>query len=113
MFYSPTFKKVGKIAAPDRAWVKLGSTDRIALHDSDKGDLILQSTTTANAIRIPHRAADPAVWFVLVASSDGAMLYAIGTESEEGEVLAIDVAKAKIVARATPPVCDAGARRFK
>ena len=103
--YSPRFQPIGKLAAPDRAWVKLGSTDRIALRDADKGEIILQSTTTAAAVRIPTGASDPTVWFALVASPDGARLYAIGTESDEGEVLVIDVAKGKILARADGRQC--------
>lgn len=57
MFYSPTFKKVARIAAPDEVWVKLGSTDRIALRDPEKGDIVLQSTTTGKAV--PSRTAPP------------------------------------------------------
>ena len=110
-FYSARFKKVGKIAAPDEVWVKLGSTDRIALRDRVKGDIVLQDTTTGKSRRIPHGAPDPATRFTLVASPDGAMLYAIGSVSDEGEVLVIDVAAAKIVARATPTVCAAGTHR--
>jgi hypothetical protein len=113
MFYSPMFKKVARLAARDEVWVKLGSTDRIALRDTEKGDIVLQSTTTGKALRISHGAPDPAVWFALVASPDAKTLYAIGSVSDEGEVLVIDVAKAKIVARATPPLCAAGTHRLQ
>jgi hypothetical protein len=110
--YSAAFKKIGKLAAPDQVWVKLGSTDRIALRDKVKGQILIQDTTTAKVkARIPTGVADRTTFFTLVPTSDGATLYAIGWASDEGEVLVIDVATAKITARLTPPVCAAGTHR--
>ena len=109
-FYSPAFKQVAKIAAPDENWVRLGSTDRIALRDLGKGEIVLQRTTTGQATRIPDGAPDVA--YTLVASRDGATLYAIGTVSHEGEVVVVDVAKAAIVERVSPPTCAAGTHRL-
>jgi hypothetical protein len=110
-FYSAAFKKVGKLAAPDRAWIKL-SSKLIALRDAETGEILIQDTTTAKLrSRIPTGAADHATFFELVPSPDATTLYAIGWAGDEGEVLTIDVATAKITARATPTVCAAGMHR--
>jgi hypothetical protein len=109
-FYDARFRKVGTLAAPDEVWIKLGSTDRIALRDREHGEIILQRTTTGKATRIPH-GADPKTRFDLIATPDGATLYAIGSAIDEGEVLVIDVATAKITGRATPAVCAPGTHR--
>lgn len=110
--YSAAFKQVARIAAPDEVWVKLGSTDRIALRDTVKGDVIVQNTMTGKAVRFSLGARDPTTWYALAASPDGATLYAIGSEQAEGEVLVIDVAKTRVIARATAPVCAAGTHRL-
>lgn len=80
-FYDARFRKVAKIAAPDQMWVKLGSTDRIARHERERGEIVLQSTTT-RAQPTPKRGgsrkgADPQARFDLIAAPDGATLYGI------------------------------------
>ena len=110
--YSARFKKLGKLATPDEVWVKLGSTDRIALRDERKGQVVIQDTTTGRVVsRIPTRFVDPKRFVTLVASPDGATLYAIGSVTDEGEVLTINTKTAKVTARATPAVCATGTHR--
>lgn len=111
--YSAALKPVGKLAAHDEVWVKLGpSTDVIALRDDTTGEAVLQDTRTARVkARIPLGATDKASFFQLVASSDGAMLYAIGSVRDEGNIAVIDVAKRKLVTHASPTVCAPGTMR--
>ena len=109
--YSGKFKKVGKLAVPDRVWVPLASSDRVALHDYKAGKILIQDTTTAKVIaRIPTGFAY-ADFYNLVPTTGGTLLYAIGWATNEGKVLVIDVAKAKVTARLSPPVCAAGTHR--
>jgi len=111
-FYSAAFKKLGKLAGADQAWERLGTSDRIAIHDVKKGGFVIQDAMTGKAQRlIPHNVADRAAWFKFVASPDGTKLYAIGSRTVEGEVLTIDVASNKITNRVTPTVCPAGTHR--
>jgi hypothetical protein len=110
--YSAAFRPVGALAAPDQRWVPLGGTDRIALRDEARGELVIQRTTTGQVEgRVRYGAPRRDTHYRLVATADGATLYAIGSASAEGEVLVVDTAAAKIVARATAPVCAAGTRR--
>src|SRR5262245_12361626 len=111
--YSAALKPVGKLAAHDEVWIKLGaSTDLIALRDTATGEAVLQDTRTAKVkARIPLGATDKTSFFQLVASPDGAMLYAIGSVRDEGHIAIIDVAKRKLVAHASPTVCAPGTMR--
>ncbi len=110
--YSPTWRKLGALPAPDEVWIPLGSTDLIALRDDTKGDLVIEDTTTAKIrARIATRASDPSTFFSLVAGPGAKRLYAIGWVADEGEVLTIDVASGKLIGRATPTVCAAGTHR--
>jgi hypothetical protein len=111
--YSDALKPVGKLAAHDEVWIKVGpSTDLIALRDDTTGEAVLQDTRTGKVkARIPLGAADKATFFQLVASPDGAMVYAIGSVGDEGDVVVIDVAKRKLVTHASPKVCAPGTMR--
>jgi hypothetical protein len=110
--YSAAFKKIGTLATKDEVWVKLGTTDRIALRDDVRGAFVLQDTTTAKVLgRIPTGVADPKTFFTLLATLDGSTVYAIGWSSDEGEIIRIDTKTAKITARVTPTVCAAGTHR--
>ncbi len=111
--YDAAFKKVGTLAAPDEVWVALGSTDRIALRDYQQSQIVIQDTRTAKALaRIPTGFLNKQKAFInLVLSADARTLYAIGWDFSEGEVIAIDVAAAKVTSRASPPVCAAGTYR--
>lgn len=112
--YSAGWKKVGALAVHDEAWLALGATDLLALHDREHGTFVIQSAATGKVkARIAHGVADRATWFQLVASPDGATLYAIGSQSDEGEVLTIDVAAGKIIRRATPTPCAPGTHRLQ
>jgi hypothetical protein len=110
--YSAALKPVGKLASHDEVWIKVGtSTDLIALRDDTTGEVLLQDTRTAKVkARIPL-GADKATFFHLVASPDGATVYAIGTVRAEGDIAVIDVAKRKLVAHASPSVCAPGTMR--
>jgi hypothetical protein len=111
--YSAALKPVGKLAAGDEVWIKVGpSTDLIALRDAATGEVVLQDTRTARVkARIALGAADKASFFHLVASPDGATLYAIGTVRDEGVIAIIDVAKRKLMTHASPAVCAPGTMR--
>jgi hypothetical protein len=111
--YSAALKPVGKLAARDEVWIKVGaSTDLIALRDEATGEAVLQDTRTGKvAARIPLGAADKATFYHLVASPDGAMIYAIGSVRDEGDIVVIDVAKRKLVTHASPSVCAPGTMR--
>jgi hypothetical protein len=111
--YSAALKPVGKLAARDEVWIKVGSsTGLIAMRDDATGEVVLQDTRTAKVkARIPLGAADKASFFHLVASPDGATVYAIGTVRDEGDIAVIDVARRKLVAHASPSVCAPGTMR--
>jgi hypothetical protein len=111
--YSDALKPVGKLAAHDEVWIKVGpTTDLIALRDETTGEAVLQDTRTAKvAARFPLGAADKTTFFQLVASPDGAMVYAIGSVGDEGDIVVIDVAKRKLVTHASPSVCAPGTMR--
>lgn len=110
--YSAAWKPIGPLAAPDSGWKPLGSTDVIALRDETRGELVIQDTTTGKVrARIPTGAPKPDARYFFVVSPDAAKLYAIGGGIVEGEVLTIDVAAGKLVARAKPPACAAGTHR--
>jgi DNA-binding beta-propeller fold protein YncE len=111
--YSAALKPVGKLAAHDEVWIKVGSsTDLIALRDNATGEVVLQDTRTAKVkARIPLGGADKASFFHLVASPDGATVYAIGSVRDEGDIAVIDVARRKLVTHASPSVCAPGTMR--
>jgi hypothetical protein len=112
--YSAAWKKLGTLAARDQAWERLGRTSLLAIHDTEHGAFVIQDASTGKIkARIAHGLTDKAAWFQFVASPDGARLYAIGSKSDEGEVLTIDVAAGKIVRRATPVVCAPGTHRIQ
>jgi hypothetical protein len=112
VLYSAAYKKLGKLATDDHGWERIGTTDLIAQHDTKKGAIVIQEGATAKVkARVPLAVEDLATWFTLVASADGAKLYAIGSKTHEGEVVTIDVAAGKVLARATPTVCAAGTHR--
>jgi DNA-binding beta-propeller fold protein YncE len=112
VFYSAAYKKVGKLAVADHGWEAIAGTDLVALHDTKKGAIVIQDGATAKVkARVPLGVADRETWFTLVSSSDGAKLYAIGSKTDEGEVVTIDVATGKVAGRATPAVCAAGTHR--
>ncbi|HEV7555646.1 MAG TPA: hypothetical protein VGO00_09345 [Kofleriaceae bacterium] len=104
---------IGALAAHDEVWIKVGpTTDVIALRDHDNGDIVIQDTRTAKVrARIPIGIADKSEFFGLVASPDGAKIYAVGTVRDEGDTLIIDATAGKLVGRASPPVCVAGTMR--
>lgn len=111
--YNAAGKKIGALAVPDQGWKRLGKTDLIALHDPQNGAFLIQDAATGKLkARIAHGLDKKDTAFVFVAAGDGATLYAIGTVSDEGEVLTIDVATARITKRATPPPCPAGTHRI-
>jgi len=111
--YNAALKPIGKLAAYDEVWIKVGpSTDLIALRDKTTGELVLQNTRTARLVaRIPLGAADPTTYFRLVATPDGAMVYAIGGVEDEGDIVVIDAAHGKLVTHASAPVCAPGTMR--
>lgn len=111
--YSAALKPVGKLAAYDEVWIKVGpSTDLIALRDKTTGEVVLQNTRTAKLkARIPLGAADPTTYFRLVATPDGATVYAIGGVEDEGDIVVIDAAHGKLVTHASAPVCAPGTMR--
>jgi hypothetical protein len=111
--YSAALKPVGKLAARDEVWIKVGSsTDLIALRDATTGEVVLQDTRPAKVkARIPLGATDRSSFFHLVASPDGATLYAIGAVRDEGDIAIIDVARRKLVTHASPSVCAPGTIR--
>ena len=106
------FKPLGALAVPDRAYLAVGGA--LLLRDGEHGELVVQDATTAKVrARISTGLADHAAFFDLVPSANGKTVYAIGWGSDEGEVLAVDLAAAKVVARVTPPVCASGTHRAK
>lgn len=111
--YSDAFRPVGKLAAHDEVWIKVGpSTDVIALRDEATGEAVLQETRTGKVkARIPLSAADKTTFFQLVGSPDGAMVYAIGSVGDEGDIVVIDAAQGKLVTHASPKVCAPGTMR--
>jgi|GEM_PF-6141844 len=112
VLYTAAHKKLGKLATDDHGWERIGTTDLIALHDTKKGAIVIQDGATAKVkARVPLAIEELATWFTLVASPDGAKLYAIGSKTHEGEVVIIDVAAGKVLARATPTACAAGTHR--
>jgi hypothetical protein len=114
VLYSAAWKKVGVLAAYDQAWERIGRTNLLAIHDTKNGAFVIQDATTGKIkARIAHGLDKKEASFLFVASLDGARLYAIGTVSDEGEVVTIDVAAGKIVSRATPPPCPAGTHRLQ
>jgi hypothetical protein len=73
---------------------------------------VLQNTRTAKVkARIPLGAADPTTYFRLVATADGAMVYAIGGVEDEGDIVVVDAAHGKLVTHASAPVCAPGTMR--
>ena len=55
---APRGSRSASLAAPDRVWKPLGSTDVIALRDEVRGEIVIQETTTGKVrVRIPHRRA--------------------------------------------------------
>jgi hypothetical protein len=114
VLYSAAWKKLGTLAAYDHAWGRIGRTDLLAVHDVNTGTFVIQDARTGKIkTRIAHGLDKKDEWFVFVAAPDGAKLYAIGTVSDEGEVLTIDVASGKIVKRGTPPPCPDGTHRLQ
>lgn len=111
--YDAKLAPVGALAAHDEVWIKVGpTTDVIALRDRDKGDIVIQDTRTAKVrARIPIGIADKSEFFGLVASPDGAQVYAVGTVRDEGDTLIIDAVNGKLVGRVSPPVCTTGTMR--
>jgi len=110
--YNAAFKKVGRLAAPDQAWERLGKSDLVALHDKKTGEFVFQDTRTGLVkTRVAHGVADKSTLFQFVPTPDGTKLYAIGFRSDEGEVLTIDVATGKITNRSTPTPCAPGTHR--
>jgi hypothetical protein len=111
--YSASLGKLGALAAPDQAWERLGTTSLLALHDTRSGAFVIQDARTGKVkARIAHGVADKAAWFQFVASPDGATLYAIGSKTDEGEVLTVNVAAGKVTRRASPVACAAGTHRI-
>jgi len=109
--YSAKGKRLGKLALPTTDISPIPSTDLIALSDPAHASVILQDTATGKAhprIKLGNRIGIDQ----LVASPDGARLYAITQGATEGEVFAIDVAANKVVAHVSPPPCVAGTARL-
>ena len=112
--YSAAWKRVGALAAPDQAWERIGKTDLLAIHDRKHGAFLIQDAGTGKVrARIAHGLDKKDASFLFVAAPDGQRLYAVGTVTDEGEVLTIDVAAGKIAKRATPPPCPAGTHRMQ
>jgi hypothetical protein len=112
--YTAAWKKAGTLAVPDQAWERIGRTNLLAVHDRKRGMFLIQDAATGKVkAQIAHGLDKKDASFLFVAAPDGARLYAIGTVTDEGEVLTIDVAAGKIVKRATPPPCPAGTHRMQ
>jgi len=110
--YSARGKKLGKLALSTADILPVPSTDLIAMSDAEHAVVILQDTTTGKAhprIRLGNRIGIDQ----LVASPDGARLYAIAQGQAEGEVFAIDVAANKVIAHVAPPACTSGTARMR
>jgi hypothetical protein len=104
--YSAAFRELGALATTEQAWAPLGGTDRVVVRNRRAGQLVVQDTTTARVVaRISIGGATPGEAYALLGSADGATLYAVGHGDALAEVLVIDVAAAKVVARVTPAGC--------
>jgi hypothetical protein len=105
--YSPAFHELGALATTEQAWAPLGGTDRVVVRDRRAGQLVVQDTTTARVVaRISLGGATPGEAYALVGAADGATLYAVGQGEALAEVLVIDLAAQKVIARVTPEGCS-------
>lgn len=112
VLYSNKVKKLGKLAVPDQGWIRFAGTDLLVLHDTKRGAIVLQDTTTTKVkARIDLDVKDVTTLFTLVASPDTNRLYAIGSKTDEGEVIVIDVANGQLIMRTTPTICKTGTHR--
>jgi hypothetical protein len=113
VLYSARMKKLGKLAVPDQGWDRIGTTDLLALHDRQRGALVIQDSSTAKVVaKIALQLPDPKTWFTIIPSTDSKQLYVIANQSDEGEVIVVDVASGKVTQRTSPPLCVNGTRRY-
>lgn len=99
--YTADGKQLALLAVPDPSLVEAG--DVVLVTDGARDQLIMQEFATGKvrsriALGTPANAA-----FRYVV--DGKTAYAIGGIADEGEVVVIDLAAAKIRARTSPPIC--------
>ena len=111
--YSPTGKKLGKLAVSDHGApnAAIAGGDLVAMADLTKGVVVIQDTAKGKAkppIKLGLKDLSAAQ---LVSSADGATAYLVLDHPYEGEIMVIDVAGNKLASRKAPAVCAPDAWR--
>lgn len=111
--YSATAKKLGKLAkglSYDTGPVRLEKSNLIVFTDKFRSTLSLVDSMTGKLVhkidlKLPVAKGDVIDPYLVVSSADGAQVHVVSGGPNTGEVITIDTATGKELARSAPPIC--------